>query len=197
MYISLGGTCAVSNQIKNQKHHKTLPFDWTKITLGQLKLVLKNDFKNYTDIIIHKYSDNHNSYILKNNYNIRFAHEVEKKYTLNEFKKKLENRILKFNKILSETKDEIKFIRFETAPYKQNYFTEFIELLNIIHKKKKKSCNIHIKLILHKSYYDKLDFFHNKIKINLNLYTIKTYFYDDFSQDWKYPNINWYGILKE
>lgn len=195
MYISLGGSCAISNIIRKQDNHQTLPFDWTKITLKQLKDVLKNNFKDYSNIEIFKYSDNHDSYILKNNYNIQFAHEVQNKYSLDEFKQKLDNRITKFNKILSETEDEIKFIRFETSPYKNNYFAEFIELLNIIHEKKNKKCNINIKLILHKSYDNKIDFFHNKIKIHLNLYTIKIYYYNDFSEDWKYPNINWNSLF--
>ena len=41
MYISLGSSCAVSNKIRKQKNHYTLPFDWTKINLTQLKEVLK------------------------------------------------------------------------------------------------------------------------------------------------------------
>ena len=57
MYISLGGSCAVSNIIRKQDNHKTLPFDWTKITLKQLKDVLKNNFKDYSNIEIFKYSD--------------------------------------------------------------------------------------------------------------------------------------------
>ena len=196
MYISLGGNCAISYHLRKNKNHYRLPFDWSKINLKQLKLVLNNNFKNYADIKIHKYSENHDSYILKNDYNIQFAHEVQNKYTLEEFNKKLIKRINRFNHILENTHDEIKFVRFETSPYKDGYFAEFIELLNIIHEKKLKSCNIHFKLILHISYYDKLDFYNNKIKIKLNKFRIETYFYNEFSEDWKYPKIQWYTILK-
>ena len=194
MIISLGGSCAVSHQIRKQKNNYTLPFDWTRISLKQLTLTLQNNFKNYSNVIIHKYSENHKSYILKNYYNVQFSHEVKKKYTISEFNKKLNNRIKKFNKILEDTNDEINFVRFETSPYYANYFSDFIELLNIIHIIKNKNCNINIKLILHKSYLNKLDFCNNKIKINLN--NIKIYYYDDFNINWKYPNIKWTEILK-
>jgi len=42
----------------------------------------------------------------------------------------------------------------------------------------------------------KLNFYDNEVKIKLNKFRIETYFYNDFSSDWKYPNINWHGILK-
>ena len=59
MIISLGGSCAVSHQIRKQKNNYTLPFDWTRISLKQLTLTLQNNFKNYSNVIIHKYSENH------------------------------------------------------------------------------------------------------------------------------------------
>ena len=123
-------------------------------------------------------------------------HEIMNKYQLDEFKNKLNNRILKFNQILKESCDEIKFIRFEFSPYKKNYFNDFVKLLNTINNSKIESCNIIIKLILHHSYRDKMDFYNNDTKIKLNKYRIETYFFDEFSDDWKYPNINWYSILK-
>ena len=196
MYISLGASCAVSNYLKKFTHNQTLPFDWTKINIKQLNLVLKNDFKDYNSVKIYKYSTNHDSLILKNDYNVQFAHEIMNKYQLDEFKNKLNNRILKFNQILKESCDEIKFIRFEFSPYKKNYFNDFVKLLNTINNSKIESCNIIIKLILHHSYRDKMDFYNNDTKIKLNKYRIETYFFDEFSDDWKYPNINWYSILK-
>lgn len=196
MYVSLGASCAVSNYLKKFTHNQTLPFDWTKINIKQLNLVLKNDFKDYDNLEIYKYSNNHESYILKNGYNIQFAHEILNKYQLEEFKIKLKNRIVKFNKILRENTEEIKFIRFEFSPYKKNYFNEFIKLLNIIDDNKQKNCNIIFKLILHTSYKEKMELYNNETKIKLNKYRIETYFFDDYSDDWKYPNINWYSILK-
>ena len=194
MYISLGASCAVSNYLKRSDNHNTLPFDWARINIKQLILVLTNDFKSYNNIKIHKYSENHKSYILKNNYNIQFAHEVLNKYNLDEFKNKLNQRILKFNEILNNRNDEIKFIRFEFSPYRDGYFNEFYKLLNIINNKKKNNCKIYIKLILHKSYKDK-DYFNNT-KNKLNKVHIETQFFDEFSNDWKYPNINWCDLLK-
>ena len=41
-----------------------------------------------------------------------------------------------------------------------------------------------------------MDFYNNDTKIKLNKYRIETYFFDEFSDDWKYPNVNWYSILK-
>ena len=67
---------------------------------------------------------------------------------------------------------------------------------DIIHENKNENCNVNIKLILHKSYEDTLNFYDNEVKIKLNKFRIETYFYNDFSSDWKYPNINWHGILK-
>ena len=75
-----------------------------------------------------------------------------------------------------------------------SYFNEFCKLLNIINNKKKKNCKIYIKLILHKSYKDK-DYF-NYTKNKLNKVHIETQFFDEFSNDWKYPNINWCDLLK-
>jgi|TARA_B100000497_G_scaffold123701_1_gene156816 hypothetical protein len=196
MYVSLGASCAVSNYLKTFTKQQTLPFDWTRINITQLNLVLSSNFKEYSDIRVIKYSKNHESYVLKNNYNIQFAHEILNKYELNEFKIKLEKRIIKFYEILNNSVDELNFIRFEFSPYKKGYFNEFIKLLNIIHENKNENCNVNIKLILHKSYEDKLNFYDNEVKIKLNKFRIETYFYNDFSSDWKYPNINWHGILK-
>ncbi len=195
MYISLGASCAVSNYLKTFTKQETLPFDWTKITITQLNFVLSNSFKEYSNIRIVKYSKNHKSYVLKNNYNIQFAHEILNKYELNEFKIKLDKRIIKFYEILN-TKNELNFIRFELSPYKKGYFNKFIKLLNIIDKNKNESCNVNIKLILHKSFQNAMNLYNNEVKIKLKKFKIETYFYDNFSSDWKYQNINWYSILK-
>ena len=56
MYVSLGASCAVSNYFKTFTKQQTLPFDWTKINIKQLNLVLKNDFKDYNSIKIYKSS---------------------------------------------------------------------------------------------------------------------------------------------
>ena len=93
MYVSLGALCCIK-LFKKFTHNQTLPFDWTKINIKQLNLVLKNDFKDYDNLEIYKYGNNHESYILKNDYNIQFAHEILNKYQLEEFKIKLKNRIV-------------------------------------------------------------------------------------------------------
>ena len=43
-YISLGGTCAISNNIKRKDNHITLVFDWCNISISQLNLVISNNF---------------------------------------------------------------------------------------------------------------------------------------------------------
>ena len=119
---------------------ETYPFDWSKITLKQLINVLQNNFKDYTKLQVKKLSDNHkyfqfennfqfehnfqnehnfqfehnfqneSSYILYNNYNITFAHELIDKNNIDELSSIIDRRVERF-KLLNN----VTFIRIETC----------------------------------------------------------------------------------
>ena len=75
-FISLGGSCAISYNLKKYGfRNEAFPFDHCKIDIRKLNKVLENDFKNYENIYEYKYSENHDSILYKNEYNITFAHE--------------------------------------------------------------------------------------------------------------------------
>jgi len=128
-YISLGSTCAVANYLKKYDHIR-YPFDWCNINIKQLNRVLENDFDNFNDVQYYKLSNNHKhletdneSIIVKNKYNITFAHEIANKYEIDEFKTKLEKRINQF-----KTTKKPYFIRFEYGNCKSYYNEEFYKL---------------------------------------------------------------------
>ena len=72
--ISLGGNCSITYQLnKYNLREKAYPFDWCKISINQLLNVLENNFDNYVDTLtIKKYSENHNSNLISNIYNIQY-----------------------------------------------------------------------------------------------------------------------------
>ncbi len=96
IFISLGNTCAIAHQLNELGlRTKSFPFDWCKITISQINKVLQNNFKDYNRLRVIRYSNNHKSYLLKNSYNILFAHEL----TIYNNNRELENNI--YNKILN------------------------------------------------------------------------------------------------
>ena len=143
-YISLGSTCAVANYLSFiKKRQISYPFDWCKINIKQLNNCLENDFKDFINLEIIKYSNYHNSleninnktstngsYILKNSIGITFAHEITQKYKLPEFKEKLTYRITRFNNL-----NKPHFIRYEEHKYKKYYETELHKLIKILDNK--------------------------------------------------------------
>jgi hypothetical protein len=142
--ISLGSSCAVANYLKERNiRHNSYPFDWCKININQLNKVLAMRFHNFHDIKIVKYSDNHpylenysiennsiennsiGSFVLKNDYNIIFAHEIINKYDIDNFKERLLERINRFTLLESPT-----FIKYEEpGKMKTTYIQNLIELL--------------------------------------------------------------------
>lgn len=175
-YVSLGSTCAVSNYIKEYNTNR-YPFDWCNINIKQLNSVLLNDFDKYTDIEYFKESYNHplissidnspkESIIVKNKYNVSFAHEIAKRYEIDEFKSKLHKRIQQFKKL-----ENPYFIRFENSKFKSYYNDEVNILINYLDKH---FDNYKLIFIVPDSY--KLDY-HN------------TYYYKSNYIDWKYENI--------
>ena len=58
--VSLGGNCAVSYQLKKYGYrYSSYPFDWCKMNLDQLNKVLENDFQDFNNVSIYKFSENH------------------------------------------------------------------------------------------------------------------------------------------
>ena len=173
--VSLGGTCAVAWNLKRLKIKKqSYPFDWCKMSIPQLNNVLENDFKDFTEVYIKKFSENHHyinstdtsstlpygSFILKNRYNITFAHEVIESKSLLEFKETLKRRIIRFKQLRNP---------------------------------------IFVVLIISDDQYKYLD----ELKINLNKYfekfkLIKITKTPEITTnfDWRYPEINWEQQIK-
>lgn len=192
-YISLGESCAVAYNLDIlKKRVLAYPFDWSKIKLKDLNKVLSNDFKDYDKIEIVKLSENHKdleefkqpTYIIKNPYNITMAHEVLSdniiETKLEEFKIKLQRRIKRFRDTL-KNRNKIKFIRLEISPFKQTYIQELDKLVSILDK----LCpDYELTIICHVSYQDKIT--NKKIKIE---------YFDKFSEDWRYLNIDWQKII--
>jgi hypothetical protein len=174
LFISLGGNCSVTYQLKKYNlRTKGYPFDWSKIKINKIKDAIENDFYNYNKIEIVKYSKNHKSWLLKNEYAI-FAHEYLEKYNLEEFKNKLEKRINNLKKVKNPV-----FIRIETYSYKNK------EIYNkywrkIIKNMRKNYKNFKIILIS---------------KFNPNIKEINWYQYDDFSKKWENNHLEWNKIF--
>lgn len=142
--ISLGSNCAVANYLKEHNmRQNSYPFDWCKININQLNQVLTNHFDNFHNISIIKYSENHplledyhqeeyfqennslGSLVLKNDYNVKFAHEIIDKYNIDDFKERLLERINRFILLENPT-----FIRYEDpGKMKTTYIQNLMELL--------------------------------------------------------------------
>ena len=186
MFISLGGNCSIAYQLnKYDLRTHAYPFDWCKINSKQLLQVLKSNFKNFSILEFKKYSENHKliadgtininqgSVILKNKYNIQFAHELKRDDEILEYQNKLSNRIHRFNTLKIPT-----FIRIETE--------------NLNNDKIKIYQNIEIEL---SKYFDN----YKLILISKFKYeSEKIVWYPlEFTSDWTYSNLDWETILME
>lgn len=177
-YITLGSACCVTYQLnKYNLRDEAYPFDWAKINLTQLITILENNFLNYDTIIIKKLSDNHNGLLLKNDYNVQFAHEVKSEYELDEFNNKMKNRINRFNSI----NEKVTFIRIELTPIKLNFIENINKLCLLLNKY---SNNCILKLIINS------DIIFDDLPSN-----IKIYKFTDYSFEWKMDHIDWYTIF--
>lgn len=200
VYISLGNTCCIAYQLQNLGIRNTsYPFDWCKLNINKLNNVLSNNFKDFEDIEIKQFSENHKykfeekkgSYILKNKYNISFAHELYKNNNkdIDQLKKQITKRV---NRFLNHKNDYITFIILDIE-----YKSKLIELVNNLKDKFKSfrllyinidnlennlytsinNCNINI---LEKNNYVKCITIDNNI-INWN--------------DWTNSKIDWFDIF--
>lgn len=179
--ISLGGNCSVAYQLKRYKSSETYPFDWCSITIKELCQVLDNIFEDFHKIWIKKFSENHiklssneGTFILKNKYNITFAHEVINKNTIDEFSELLFKRVQRFKKVKNPT-----FIRIEINNLSNLKMKLYLHLIDTLEKYFE-----NFKLIVISKFPPP---FHSKI------HHIKL---DDFSSNWKYSNVNWEKIFK-
>lgn len=186
--ISLGSNCSVTWWIRYYKlSHYALPFDWSAFTIQNLIAVLENNFDDFCESLNlcyisnkHHTLENEPSAVIKNKYNFKFAHEVLKTDELDKFKISISNRICRFNEICKTNTETIIFVRIELGIITETYvkhLNKLTELLNLLND------NYIIKLILHKK------------SLQINIPKIKIYYFDDFSPDWKMPNINWKSIL--
>ena len=174
-FVSLGSNCAVSFALRKYNLRKiAYPFDWSAISLNQLIAVLQNNFEDFEKVEIHKLSLNHvdfetgqPTYIIKNKYNIKFAHELFE--TCTDFSEKLLSRIDRFRKLINPT-----FIRLEMNEVDK--LDKLVELLDKYYDK--------YRLIIISSKPDKI--MNNKI-IHYKL--------DVEYKDWKYENLDWNAIF--
>ena len=183
-FVSLGGNCAVSYNLRQLNISKcTYPFDWSRMSLNQLNNILENDFENFSNVCIKKYSETHNSYIISNNI-ITFAHEIESneiesnEIDLNLFKEALIRRINRFRNL--DNYKNLVFVRLEL----KNLTNKQMEKYNILIKNLDKF-KFNYKLILI-----------SKMKLpNMNK-KIEHYQLTHFNENWKYPNVNWKTIFQ-
>jgi hypothetical protein len=190
-YVSLGSNCSITYQLnKLNLRTNSYPFDWAKITLGQLINVLTNNFDSYTNLLVEKLSLVHltenlePSLMIKNFYGIKFAHElnVNLETKILEFKSKLEKRIERFNN-LSEIDKKIKFIRIELNKISLKYFDSINILIFQLEKFVKD-----FKLIL------VLNFNIDMFDIQLNPKVI-IYRFEEFDSDWRMDKLDWKSIF--
>lgn len=192
-YISLGSNCSITYQLgKLGLRHNSYPFDWCRITLCQLILILKENFNDFVESLeivktsnIHPIieSEQHNelssSLILTNKYKIKFAHEITIKYQLDEFKNKMTERIYRFRNLIDK---KLCFVRIELNPINQSWHLNIIQLNEILSIY---SSNFVLILIINSNL--EFEFPHN----------IKICKFNNFDPDWKMDLLDWKAYLIE
>jgi transposase-like protein len=188
LFISLGSNCSISYQLKKLNlKNKSYPFDWCKTSMNQLLNVLGNDFIDYNESLsLYKFSELHHNFItndkysliLKNNYNITFAHELRDINNLDMYKEKIKRRIERFKNI---NNNKVTFVRIELNIIKENYKDKIIKLCEILNKY---SNNYILKIIINSC----IDF--DDLPQNVIIYK-----YDEFDNDWQMNKIYWNKIL--
>lgn len=199
-YISLGSNCSITHQLSKFGLRKcAYPFDWTKITLGQLISILVEDFNDYSKSLefvsisnIHPIIEprtetndlsndltSSSSLILTNKFKIKFAHELGEKYQLDEFKNRLEERVKRFKDLGDK---DICFVRIELSPLNQSWYSNIMKLYSLL-------CGYSSNFILILIICSKLEFqFPPNVKI---------YRFDKFDPDWKMDTIDWNKIFNK
>jgi hypothetical protein len=178
--VSLGSNCAVTYHLNRfGMRNQAYPFDWAKVPIKSLINVLENNFNNYTELKVKKFSYNHlipeinlPSYIVNNNYGISFAHEIFELKSIKEYSELLKLRIDRFRSLENPT-----FVRIETTNLTEkqmNYYNDLIKSLD--------KYFIEYKLIVI-----------SKIKPNND--KIIWYPLALFDENWKYNYLNWHAIF--
>lgn len=190
-FISLGTTCASAYQLKNLglKNNK-YPFDWCKSNINKINITLKNNFDEYNKITVNKLSNNHqfhfqkntSSYIVSNQYNISFAHEL---FNISD------NNIIKFQDELTN--------RINTFKSKKDNYVIFVLSDFFNNTKSNNICNQLDLLITNlKKYFNnfKLLYITNSLIDYTSSNNLKIIYTGDIQfVDWMYPNYNWFEIL--
>lgn len=180
-FISIGNNCACAYQLHNLNlRYNSFPFDWAKMNIKKLNKVLSNKFKNFSNLNIFKFSENHlykfinnyGTYILKNDYNIQFAHEYLNQYELHILKNKFDIRISKFKQIKDQS------IIFVLLNLEKNIDNEMDKLINNLQY----YCN-NFKILYISNY-----------QIKKNNYVIP-YYIDNHWSDWQFDHLDWYDII--
>jgi|LauGreDrversion4_2_1035121.scaffolds.fasta_scaffold89077_3 hypothetical protein len=185
--VSLGSNCSVCYHLINLGlRSQAYPFDWTRLSLGNLNQVLSNRFAGFTELSIKKFSPAHpiitngnedldgnsGSVILVNKQNIQFAHEISDPENLIEFTAGLSRRIERFLSLENPT-----FVRLETANLTSSQMCEYDKLVGLLDGL---FGNYQLVLI------SRLKPSNNKI-IWVKL--------ESFDSNWKYPSLNWENIF--
>jgi hypothetical protein len=172
-FVSLGGNCSITYQLKKYNlRNIAYPFDWSKIKINSLINVFQNNFINFENVKINKYSDNHNSYLITNNY-LTFAHQNIN--NLDIFKFKLLNRIQRLKDIKYPTFIRIEIYKFNNYNIYRKYWLNLCSIFDKLY-------NSNYKIILLSSF-------------NPNIPKIKWYYFNQYNNDWKYNFINWKQIF--
>jgi len=191
IHISLGSNCSITEQLKKYNlRSNAYPFDWCNININQLIEVLNNNFDNYSESLKvknisekHLNVNNKPTFILKNSYGMKFAHEICNEEELKIFKEKMQKRISKFKSISCK----IIFYRIELKKINKNYLNKIIDLQTSLSKYFN---NFEIKIIINPDFIistEQIQFFQDK-----NIKIIK---YDLFLEDWKMNHLDWNNIF--
>ena len=173
-FVSLGGNCAVTYQLNKFKlRQQAYPFDWSQIKINKIIDAFDNDFNNFLDLKLEKYSNNHKSYLVSNQYG-KYAHEVLKDKDIVSFTSQLKRRIDRLKKIINPTFVRIETYNFKDANIYRDYWIKLCLLFDKIYD------NYQIILIS---------------KLNPNLDKIKWYQYTSFDCDWTNDKLNWFNIF--
>lgn len=185
--VSLGSNCAVCYHLVNLglRTH-AYPFDWTKLSIGNLNQVLSTQFAGFAELEIKKFSPAHpaigqdlasstkssGSLVLVNKLNIQFAHEITTSNELESFKAGMSRRIERFGNLTNPT-----FVRLETGNLSATQMSHYDRLVQLLDQMFPT-----YKLIV---------ISHSKPPNNKIIWVeLKS-----FDSDWRYPGVDWAGIF--
>lgn len=179
--VSLGSNCAVCYHMTNLGlRTQAYPFDWTKLSIGNLNQVLSTQFAEFAELEIKKFSQAHptigqestGSLVLVNKLNIQFAHEITIPNELESFKAGLSRRIERFCNLSNPT-----FVRLETGNLTGKQMGQYDQLVKLLEQ-------------MFSSY--KLIVISNLKPTNKKIIWVEL---KSFDSDWRYPGVDWVNIF--